>query len=484
MRSRYARLSLADRSNLRIERLETPAHIAGLCIIEAAPLLDAHGELDLAMIQRRLEARLARVPVLRRVVHPVPPLCGPALWVDDPHFAIERHVRAVRIAAPGDEASLLAAAERLLRPLLDRSHPLWELWLLTGLEDGRIGLLFKAHHAIADGLAAVALIMALFDLAPNTPDPPVEVWNPAPAPTARELFADNVACRLSAAGATLAHPLRLARGCGAAVRDSLGFVNARHAAARTSLNALPKVGRRLRVAHLDLETAREVAHAHGAKVNDVVLSVVTGGVRELLLARGERVDGVELTASVPATLRNAETARGELGNASGALLVRLPAGEPGALRRLERIAANTRAVKAEQHPAYINGLFSWLAATRLALPLARHQRFVNFFVTNVPGPSVPLYVLGTRIHDVVPVPSLAGNVSIVFAALSYCGHLNVLVSADATACPDVDVLAAGMRRAWDELTALARAATKAEERCNAAVTAAPASGDGTVRRGG
>lgn len=457
MRSQYARLSLADRSNLRIERPETPAHIAALCVVEAAPLLDANGELDLVTIQRRLETRLPRVPVLRRVVHPVPPLCGPALWVDDPHFSIERHVQTTRIAAPGNEESLLATAEGLLRRLLDRSRPLWELWLLTGLEDGRIGLLFKVHHAIADGLAAVALIMALFDLAPDAPDPPAQVWKPAPAPTNRELFADHLACQASAAAAALTHPLQLARASSLAVRDSLGFFRARHAAALTSLNALPKVGRHLRVVHLDLQTARDVAHAHGAKVNDVVLSVVTGGVHELLLGRGERVEGLELTTSVPAALRSAETARGDLGNASGALLVRLPAGETDAVRRLERIAANTRAAKAEQRPAYINGLFSWLAATQLAVPLARRQRFVNFFVTNVPGPTVPLYVLGARIDDVVPVLGLAGNVSIMFAALSYCGRLNVLVSADEVACPDVDVLVAGMRRAWDELASATRA---------------------------
>jgi diacylglycerol O-acyltransferase / wax synthase len=451
MRSRYTRLSLADRSNLRIERPETPAHIAGLCILEAAPLLNAHGELDLAMIQRRLERRLARVPVLRRVVHPVPPLCGPALWIDDPLFAIERHVLTARIAPPGDEASLLATTEQLLRPLLDRSHPLWQLWLLTGLADGRIGLLFKVHHAIADGLAAVALIMALFDLAPDAPDPPPEIWRPAPAPSSWLLFADNLRGRLDTSRVMLTHLPRLVHAAGATIRDSLGFFHSRHAAARTSLNALPSVGRRLWVMHLDLETARAVAHAHGARVNDVVLSVVTGGVRELLIARGERVDGVELTTSVPAALRSAQTARRELGNASGALLVRLPAGEADAVRRLERIAATTRLAKAEQHPSYINGLFSWLAATRLAVPMARRQRFVNFFVTNVPGPTVPLYVLGARIDDVVPVLGLAGNVTMMFAALSYCGRLNVLVSADATTCPDVDVLAAGMRQAWDEL---------------------------------
>jgi diacylglycerol O-acyltransferase / wax synthase len=471
MRSRYARLSLADWSNLRIERAEIPAHIAALCLVEAAPLLDAKGELDLPMIRRRLERRLARVPTLRRVVYPAPPLCGPALWVDDAHFSIARHVNVEGVAPPGDEASLLATAERLLRPQLDRSHPLWELWLLTGLADGRIGLLFKFHHAIADGLAAVALLMAFFDLTPDAPDPPAEVWTPALPPADPMLFADNLSGWLAAAGSTLAHPLRLAHASGSTFKDSLVFFNSRHAAPRTSLNALPGVESKFRVAHLDLEIARTIAHAHGAKVNDVVLAVVAGGVRELLLTRGERLDGVELATSVPAALRNAQSAR-ELGNAAGALLVRLPAGEADAVRRLERIAANTRIAKAEQHPAYISGLLSWLAATRLALPLMRRQRFVNFFVTNVPGPSVTLYVLGARIEDVSPILGLAGNVTIMFAALSYCGRLNVLVSADAAACPDVDILATGMRRAWDELTQAVTPATPVAETASESALAA------------
>jgi diacylglycerol O-acyltransferase / wax synthase len=164
---------------------------------------------------------------------------------------------------------------------------------------------------------------------------------------------------------------------------------------------------------------------------------------------------------VPAALRSAEVARGQLGNAAGALLVRLPAGEADAVQRLERIAANTRSAKAEQHPAYINGLFSWLAATRLALPMARRQRFVNFFVTNVPGPSVPLYILGARVDDIVPVLGLAGNVTIMFAALSYCGRLTVLMSADVASYSDgeADILAVGMQHAWEELISRAHASS-------------------------
>jgi WS/DGAT/MGAT family acyltransferase len=223
------------------------------------------------------------------------------------------------------------------------------------------------------------------------------------------------------------------------------------------LNALPSPGRRIHVVRLDLELARAVAHAHGAKINDVVLAVVSGGVRALLIARGEAVEGVELTASVPATLRSAEAAE-RLGNAAGALLVRLPIGEANAIRRLERIAISTQVAKREQRPAYINGLFGWLAATGLAGPIIGRQRMVNFFVTNVPGPSSPLYVLGAKIEDVAPILGLAGNVTLMFAALSYCGHLNVVVTANASACPDVGVLSAGMAQAWQGLTSPPRRA--------------------------
>ena len=191
MDSRYDRLSLADRSNLRIERPATPLHIAGLCVVAAAPLLDGSGRLDLEMIKRRLTRRLGRVPVLRRIVHPAPPLCGPPLWVDDPAFSIENHVRSTAIAPPGDESSLLATTERLLSPLLDRSHPLWQLWFLTGLADGQVGMLFKIHHAVADGLAAVALMMTFLDLAPDAPDPPDASWTPTPTPAHWALFTDN-----------------------------------------------------------------------------------------------------------------------------------------------------------------------------------------------------------------------------------------------------------------------------------------------------
>jgi WS/DGAT/MGAT family acyltransferase len=450
MPGQYPRLSFPDRSFLRLEYQGGPEHVAGLCVVESGPLLSRNGELDLAMVRRRLESRLANVPVLRQIVHTPPPLCGPALWVDDAGFSIDRHIRSLAVAPPGDEASLLETAENILRPPLDRTHPLWELWFLTGVEGGRLGLLFKVHHAIADGLGVVALVASLFDLDPGAPDPPVVAWSPAPVPAAWGLLNDNLSVRLTTAVSVLAHPLDRMHSAGAALRDAKELFDTRNSAPRSSLNVVVGPGRRHRVIHLELEPAREVAHRHGAKVNDVLLAIVTGGIRELLVARGENVDGIELVAAIPATLRSAETARG-LGNAAGGLAVRLPVGEPNATKRLQSIAVATRLAKTQQHASRVQGLMDWVAATGLSQEFVKRQRMINFIVTNVPGPPTPLYVAGARIDDVMPLVGTAGNVTLVFAALSYCGRISLVVNADAASCPDIDVLAAAMERTREDL---------------------------------
>lgn len=456
-RSRYARLSAIDHMQLRAERLESPTHIGGLCVLEASPLLDTHGELDLQMVTRHLERRLARLPELRRVVHPAPPLCGRPLWVDDPDFSLARHIHTATAAAPGDEASLLETAELLMRPLLDRSRPLWELWFITGLVGGRVGLLFKLHHAIADGVAAVALISSFFDMAPDAPEPPAAVWTPTPPPTTSALLADNLRCRATATVGALRQPGRVARGAASMVAYIARTIPEWAAAPQTSLNTLVQSGRHIRVMRLDLEAARAVGHAHGATINDVVLSVVAGGVRELLVARGERADDLRLIAAIPANMRGAGKAR-ELGNVVAALAVRLPPAEADAGLRLEHIAAATRDAKTTQRLSQPNtnvalGVVGWLAAHGISFVAG--QRMINFLVADLVGPTQPLYVLGARIEEVMPLSGPFGNVTLTFGAMSYCERLTVITMADRSACPDVDILDAGMRRAWAELAGVA-----------------------------
>jgi hypothetical protein len=201
---------------------------------------------------------------------------------------------------------------------------------------------------------------------------------------------------------------------------------------------------------LDLEIARQVGHAAGGKINDVVLAVITAGLRDVMLARGEPVAAVELKASVPVAMRTVAAARG-LGNAVGTMIVPLPVGEPDAARCLARIARASREAKSE-HPVHAEVLIAWMGASGIAGWMADRQTAVNVFVTNVPGPRAPLDVLGARIEQILPLMGPTGNVRLSFAGASYCGELALVVNADRSV-QDVDVLVAGMERAWRDLVA-------------------------------
>ena len=446
------RLSRSDTSYLRYETRAAPTQVGALVILDGGPLLDAGGGVRLDEIRGRLERRLTRVPVLRRRLLRPGPFHGRPVWIDDAAFDIAHHVRPVTVSAPGEDQQLMSAVEGLMGVPLRRDRPLWELWVIGGLRDSRLAMLLKLHHSIADGLAAVAMMASLFDLDPSVPDPPAETWDAEPAPQPRELLADAVSARVRAAG----RHLRALRH-GHAVREAVQAAGAELArvvrapsAPRTTLNRPVRPGRRIRFIRLDLGEVRAAAHAAGGTVNDVVLTVIAGGLRSLLLERGEAVDR-PLIASVPVSLRRAAEATG-LGNAVGTIAVPLDVSEHDARRRLRRIVEETRRAKREQHPEHISAAMDWVAATPLAQRFITRQHLVNLFITNVIGPPVPMYVFGARILDAVPIVSPLGNVAVAFCAFSYAGTLYVVSTADATACPDVDRLAAAIRREWEGLT--------------------------------
>lgn len=434
-----------------------PAYLAGVMVVEAGPLLDTDGQLRLPEIQRRIERRLSRLPQLRRHAEFPGLLRGGPFWVDATGFAIERHVRQGSVDAPGGEPEVLDAAERILRDHLDQSQPPWELWFLTGLSGERLAVLLKLHHAIADGMGAVQIMMTLFDTTPDAPDPPPAPWTPAPPPSRPMLLADTLAATATAlthAVTALRHPRQLAI-LAADLRRSIAMGSQ---APVTSFNRPVPAGssNQVHVLHMELESARAAAHTAGARINDVLLDIAAGGLRELLIGRGERVAGLQLFAMVPAALRSSAEARA-LGNQAGFMIVPLPIGEPDDRLRLQLIGASTRQAKAEQHPAYFQalGALSVLSA-KVAPALMERQRFMNLIVTNVPGPTVPLHLLGARILDVIPLLGgfLGGNVSVCFCALSYTGKLNLTVVAATTAIPDVAVLASGMRHTWEGLVGI------------------------------
>ncbi|WP_375772525.1 wax ester/triacylglycerol synthase family O-acyltransferase [Archangium gephyra] len=453
MSVRYARLSPADQMLLTVEEPRTPAHIGALLVLEGPSLLDAAGQLRLAELRRRLGLRLPRVPVLRQVLYRPGLFRGPPLWVDDAAFDMGRHILHAELPAPGGEAELLRLTETLLSKPLERSKPLWELWFLTGLASGRIAVVVKLHHAIADGHAALRIFGALFDLEPDAADPEEVPWSPRPPPGRWQLLVDNLATKwagLRRAVRRWAHPSALFRSAASTGRALLQAARDSQAAPRTSLNALVGSSRRLAVLRMGLAEARDAAHARGVRINDLLLALIAGGARELLLHRGEPVEGVALIASVAVSLRPSEDA-GDMGNKTGPILVPLPMDEPEPEACLEAIAASTRAMKKKESAASAATVIRWMSKTGLVRLLARRQHMLNFFESDLVGPPVPLFVFGARILEVTIANSLAPTVGLVFAIISYAGQLNLSVCADAEQFPDLDVLVAGMESSWAHL---------------------------------
>ena len=450
--SRYQRLSVQDAGFLYLEHAGLPQHVAILAVVEGGPLHDQDGRLRLDAVREQFDRRLHLAPRLRQLVVCPPLGQGLPLWADDPAFDLADRVRAVQVAAPGDERELLALCDQLCLRLLDRTRPLWELWLITGLAQGRVGLVLKLHHALADGLAAVQIAGALL-LDATSPQPPP--WRPRPAPPGWALVADNLqgrAAALAAALARLRHPgtlqaqARVLAGAWRMVRDG------RRLPRRSPLRRPLGGRRRLVLARARLAVVKQIAHAHHGTVNDVLLAAVAGGLRALLLARGVLVEGLTLRASVPVALRGASAAAA-LGNQVGLMVVPLPVEEPDAARRLRQVTQAT--TQRKRRPEVLAGLrpVGSLTVLRTLNRYSRHQHLVDLFITNVPGPQVPLFVVGARLLEAFPVVQVAGNVPLSVAVLSYDGQLNVGIQSDPDALPYVEVFADGLRRSLEELAA-------------------------------
>ena len=422
--------------------------IGVLAVLDGDRLLDGDGRVRVDEVRRRLEARLHLVPRLRQLLYRPRWGLGWPLWVDAASFDLADHVRVHPLAPPGDEAQLLGACAELYRRRLDPARPLWEAWLLPGLPGRQVGLFLRAHHTLADGVAGMAAFGALLDLDADAPTQVAPPWTPAPRPSMGELLVDNLRRRLRGLGRGLSGLARADRPRHASLGVWREFLAER--APRTSLNRPIGADRRLAVVRGRLEVARQVAHAHQAKVNDVVLAAVAGGLRQLLAGRGEDVQELVLRVMVPVSLHREQPGRAS-GNRDAVMLVPLPLGEPDPVRRLELIAAETAARKGKARPPMGGGLLGLVAVQRAWYRLLARQRTVNLVVTNVPGPPVPLYLAGARLLELFPVAAIMGNLTLAVAVFSYAGQLNLTAIADRDSCPDLQVFAQGMQAALDDL---------------------------------
>jgi WS/DGAT/MGAT family acyltransferase len=457
------RLTALDASFVWFERTETPIHVGAVATFEAAPLLDAHGHLRLADLRDRIGARLDALPRLRKRLAPVPLDIDRPRWVDDPDFDIANHVAEVRLRPPGDEAALRRLAEHLQSQALPRDRPLWDLRFVTGLDGDRIGLVERVHHALIDGVSGVDLATVILDLEPDAPPPVARPWVPEPAPDKASLVVSGLRHALTdpvrtarAAAELVRSPSHVAPSAAVIARGLASLMDQRVLAPRTSLNAPPTGPRRLAWVRAQLDEVRAAGKGAEATVNDVVLSAVAGGLRWLLLERGEQLPpDLVLKVLVPVSLRRADE-RGGLGNRVSAIDAPLPVGIGDPAKRLDSVARTMRRLKSGPEAASMGMILDAAnalpaGAARLIARAVEHQRFVNLVVTNVPGPSDPLYAAGARLLEAFPIVPLGANLAVGVAVLSYESGLTISLTADDHVCPDVDVFAAGIERSLAQL---------------------------------
>jgi diacylglycerol O-acyltransferase / wax synthase len=385
------------------------------------------------------------------------------VWVDDPHFNARYHVRHTALPDPAGDDELRALAGRLFAQQLDRDKPLWEIWLVDTMADGRFALICKTHHALVDGISGVDILTVLFDLEQNAKEPePGPPWAPRPAPSSAELFADAVAERLTGPWQlvrnALSHPDRAGAEAGRAVAGLASQAAAGiQGAPQSPLNVRIGPHRRFAWVEADLTTFKAIKNALGGTINDVVLTAVAGALRAHLIRHARDPEGTELKAMVPISVR-ADAEHGALGNRVSAMYAPLPVGLPDPVERFRFVHAAMAGLKESGQAVgamAITRLADAAAPTVLdqAARLVSRQRFFNLTVTNVPGPQVPLYVLGRRLQAFYPLVPLVNNTALGIAIMSYDGHLFFGLLGDFDALPDLDALAEDLAYAIEELAA-------------------------------
>lgn len=432
-----------------------PQDIGALAFFDGTTLFDGAGRLRLEALRGAIESRLHLVPRFRQLIYTPRWGLGGPVWVDDAAFDLTEHVRERPLPEPADEALLLEVIEQLRRRPLDPTRSLWEMWFLTGLPDQRVGLYVRIHHSIADGMAAMATVVALLDTAPNAPAAARIPWTPKSRPSTRDLFTDELAHSLhSGIGAMSAiirprASLRRIREAWPAMRELLTEAPA----SETSLDRMVGPARHSRLVRSNLESLKQVGRVNGATVNDILLTLTAGGVRALLASRGEPVDGTTIRAYSPISLRR-QLDGPQQGNLISQMAVPLRLREPDPARRLRQVAAETARRKALIRTS-LGVLVRNRVLRRFTLMAAMRQR-VNVATANIPGPQVSLYMAGARMLEVFPLIPLIADEPLGIGALSYAGGLYIGIVADSDICPDVDVLAAAFRDELDRLQSASR----------------------------
>jgi WS/DGAT/MGAT family acyltransferase len=417
-----------------------------------------------------IAGRLPLVPRYRHKARHIPFDLGRPVWVDDPSFDLRYHIRQTALPAPGGDQQLCRLMERVMAQRLDRERPLWECWLVEGLEGGRWAVLTKLHHCMVDGVSATDLYRVLFDATPE-PSPAVEDrWQPAPEPSTLRLTAAAIRdLALNPLGQLHALPNAL-RAPGDLIRRTLGIARGVATLAAglvmpanaSSLSGPIGRSRRYRLVRFPLADVKPIRRQLGGTVNDVVLTVITGAFRTLLLARGEQPGAHTIRSLVPVSVR-APGEEGVYDNRVSLLLAYLPVDIADPVERLAAVRTHLEALKASREAEAGEAMTSIaryepfpLVSLGVRLAFRAPQRSVITVTTNVPGPPVPLYALGRRVIEILPYVPIATTVRFGVAIFSYCGQMTIGITGDRASTADIDVLAHGIEDSLSELIARTR----------------------------
>ncbi|MFC4944057.1 WS/DGAT/MGAT family O-acyltransferase [Pseudonocardia sp. GCM10023141] len=463
------RLSALDASFLYLEQPTTPMHVGAVSLFRRPK-----AGFDYDRLVELIEQRIAMVPRYRQKVRHVPGNLARPVWVDDTDFDVAYHVRRSALPKPGSDEQLTELVARLMSRPLDHTRPLWEMYLVEGLEGGRTAVLTKTHQAMVDGISAIDIGQVILDVSAEPRKLPEQLWMPRPEPTDAQLVFDAVAEAVARPGVVVDN-VRSAAGDAVATLGKLAdagahlFSMARTASRRapgTPLNVAISTQRRFAVARTQLEDYRKIRAVYGCSVNDVVLSVVTGALRSWLLSRGEPVtSSASVRAMVPLSVRGeadvpSSATSGSLGNRVSSFLVDLPVGEPSPKVRLHHV---THAMREHTAGGQSVGADTLVRVGGFAPPTLHalgaraasgfSKRIFNLVVTNVPGPQFPLYAAGARMLEMFPVVPLAKGQALAIGLTSYDGGVYYGFNGDRDAMADVDVLAGMVDESLDELLA-------------------------------
>lgn len=472
--SHYDRLSALDATFLDLENENVHMHVGALAIFEGGDLARPDGGIDFARIRRLAGPSITRNQRFRQRLEHVP-LLGHPVWVDDARFQLDYHLRHTSLPEPGDERQLKRLYGRLISQKLDVHKPLWEMWFVEGLSGGRFAVITKVHHCMIDGVSGVDLLATLMDpeaeaevlrAEEEAPGASPRPWLARTAPSTWTLLADEALRRAAlplaawrAGRNAMAHPDEAMH----ALRDALEGVReiltpGLLGASQTPLNDDIGPHRRFDWLQTEISDTKEVRKRVGGTLNDIVLASVAGAMRHFLAQRAVRVDDLVFRAQVPVNVRAADE-HGLLGNRVAMLLADLPVAEPDRRRRYERVIETTAKLKASRQVhggKLLEQLGDWTSKELLGaiVRLTGQQLAYNIVVTNVPGPRVPVRLLGAQLVEIYPLVPLFANQGLGIALFSYDGRLFWGLNSDWERLPDLHDVALALQHEFAALCAL------------------------------